>query len=96
MAYSSEALNREADRAGRTSMSSFSRHRFMLEQGRLSVEEISRSTGYGDRERMRRSFLHLRTNAAKPAQRFAPACGYLIRRFADGLSEPEAPATRHQ
>ena len=31
--------------------------RFMLEQGRLSVEEIARATGYGDRERMRRSFL---------------------------------------
>jgi transcriptional regulator GlxA family with amidase domain len=30
--------------------------RFMLEQGRLSVEEIARATGFGDRERMRRSF----------------------------------------
>ena len=31
--------------------------RFMLEQGRLSLEEIARATGFGDRERMRRSFL---------------------------------------
>jgi transcriptional regulator GlxA family with amidase domain len=31
--------------------------RFMLEQGRLSVEEIARASGFGDRERMRRSFL---------------------------------------
>ena len=31
--------------------------RFMLEQGRLSVEEIAGATGFGDRERMRRSFL---------------------------------------
>jgi transcriptional regulator GlxA family with amidase domain len=31
--------------------------RFMLEQGRLSVEEIARETGFGDRERMRRSFV---------------------------------------
>ena len=31
--------------------------RFMLEQGRLPVEEIARETGFGDRERMRRSFV---------------------------------------
>jgi transcriptional regulator GlxA family with amidase domain len=31
--------------------------RFMLEQGRLPVEEIAREAGFGDRERMRRSFL---------------------------------------
>jgi transcriptional regulator GlxA family with amidase domain len=31
--------------------------RFMLEQGRLPVEEIACATGFGDRERMRRSFL---------------------------------------
>src|SRR6266853_2609112 len=31
--------------------------RFMLDQGRLSVEEIARATGFGDRERMRRSFV---------------------------------------
>lgn len=31
--------------------------RYMLEQGRLPVEEIARETGFGDRERMRRSFL---------------------------------------
>jgi AraC-like DNA-binding protein len=30
--------------------------RFMLEQGRLPVAEIARETGFGDRERMRRSF----------------------------------------
>jgi transcriptional regulator GlxA family with amidase domain len=30
--------------------------RFMLEQGRLPVGEIARETGFGDRERMRRSF----------------------------------------
>ena len=30
--------------------------RFMLEQGRLPVEEIARETGFRDRERMRRSF----------------------------------------
>ena len=29
----------------------------MLEQGRLPVEEIARGSGFGDRERMRRSFL---------------------------------------
>jgi len=38
--------------------------RFMLEQGRLPIEEIARETGYGDRERMRRSFL--RTFGATP------------------------------
>jgi transcriptional regulator GlxA family with amidase domain len=31
--------------------------RFMLEQGRLPVETIARGNGFGDRERMRRSFL---------------------------------------
>lgn len=31
--------------------------RLMLEQGRLPVETIARSNGFGDRERMRRSFL---------------------------------------
>ena len=31
--------------------------RFMLQQGRLPIEEIARETGFGDRERMRRSFL---------------------------------------
>jgi transcriptional regulator GlxA family with amidase domain len=31
--------------------------RCMLEQGRLQVEEIARATGFGDRKRMRRSFL---------------------------------------
>jgi transcriptional regulator GlxA family with amidase domain len=31
--------------------------RYMLEQGRLPVEEIAQATGFGDRERMRRSFL---------------------------------------
>jgi transcriptional regulator GlxA family with amidase domain len=31
--------------------------RFMLEQGRLPIEEIAREAGFGDRERMRRSFL---------------------------------------
>ncbi len=31
--------------------------RYMLEQGRLPVEEIARGSGFGDRERMRRSFL---------------------------------------
>jgi transcriptional regulator GlxA family with amidase domain len=31
--------------------------RFMLEQGRLPIEEIARQTGFGDRERMRGSFL---------------------------------------
>jgi transcriptional regulator GlxA family with amidase domain len=43
--------------------------RFMLDQGRLSVEEIARATGFGDRERMRRSFLHTpqsRRNASHP------------------------------
>ena len=38
--------------------------RFMLEQGRLPIEEIARETGFGDRERMRRSFL--RTFGATP------------------------------
>jgi transcriptional regulator GlxA family with amidase domain len=31
--------------------------RYMLEQGRLPVEGIAQETGFGDRERMRRSFL---------------------------------------
>lgn len=31
--------------------------RFLLEQGRLPIEEIAAATGFGDRERMRRSFL---------------------------------------
>src|ERR1700739_2049229 len=31
--------------------------RFMLEQGRLPVETVARANGFGDRERMRRSFL---------------------------------------
>lgn len=31
--------------------------RYMLEQGRLPIEEVARETGFGDRERMRRSFL---------------------------------------
>ncbi len=33
------------------------RARFLLEQGRLPIEEIAMLTGFGDRERMRRSFL---------------------------------------
>jgi len=31
--------------------------RFMLEQGRIPVEVIAEATGFGDRERMRRTFL---------------------------------------
>jgi transcriptional regulator GlxA family with amidase domain len=31
--------------------------RYMLEQGRLPIEEVAHETGFGDRERMRRSFL---------------------------------------
>jgi transcriptional regulator GlxA family with amidase domain len=31
--------------------------RYMLEQGRLPIEGIARETGFGDCERMRRSFL---------------------------------------
>ncbi|WP_222950713.1 helix-turn-helix domain-containing protein [Sphingomonas sp. JC676] len=31
--------------------------RFLLEQGRLPIAEIAKSTGFSDRERMRRSFL---------------------------------------
>jgi transcriptional regulator GlxA family with amidase domain len=31
--------------------------RYLLDQGRLPIEEIARETGFGDRERMRRSFL---------------------------------------
>jgi transcriptional regulator GlxA family with amidase domain len=31
--------------------------RFMLEQGRLPIEKIASETGFGDRERMRRSFM---------------------------------------
>jgi transcriptional regulator GlxA family with amidase domain len=33
--------------------------RFMLEQGRLPIEEIARETGFGDRVRMRRSRSYL-------------------------------------
>jgi AraC-like DNA-binding protein len=35
----------------------FEAARLMLEQGRLPVEEIANTTGFGDRERIRRSFL---------------------------------------
>jgi uncharacterized protein YbjT (DUF2867 family)/AraC-like DNA-binding protein len=53
--------------------------RFMLEQGRLSVEEIARATGFGDRERMRRSFLRtLGQTLQKHPQRFAPPCRYFL------------------
>ncbi len=38
--------------------------RFMLEQGRLPVEEVAKAAGFGDRERMRRSFQ--RTFGATP------------------------------
>ncbi len=38
--------------------------RFLLEQGRLPVAEIAMETGFGDRERMRRSFL--RNNGQTP------------------------------
>ena len=31
--------------------------RYLLEQGRLPIQEIVQETGFGDRERMRRSFL---------------------------------------
>ena len=33
------------------------RARFLLEQGRLPIEEVAIATGFGDRERMRRSFI---------------------------------------
>ena len=33
--------------------------RLMLEQGRLPIEEIAHETGFGDRERMRRSFVRV-------------------------------------
>ena len=33
--------------------------RLLLEQGRLPVEEIANKTGFGDRERMRRSFVRV-------------------------------------
>ena len=47
--------------------------RLMLEQGRVPVEAVARANGFGDRERLRRSFLRTygRTpqsirNAARP------------------------------
>jgi transcriptional regulator GlxA family with amidase domain len=33
--------------------------KFLLEQGRLSVEVVAREAGFGDRERMRRAFLRV-------------------------------------
>jgi transcriptional regulator GlxA family with amidase domain len=33
--------------------------RFMMEEGRLSVSEVARDAGFGDRERMRRAFLRV-------------------------------------
>ena len=50
--------------------------RFMLEQGRLPIEEIARETGFGDRERMRRSF-RLRCHAPNSPQRSASAGDHL-------------------
>jgi AraC-like DNA-binding protein len=33
--------------------------KFLLEQGRLSVEAVAKEAGFGDRERMRRAFLRV-------------------------------------
>ena len=51
--------------------------RLMLEQGRLPIESVANETGFGDRERMRRSFVRAfgRTpqairNAARPLASF--------------------------
>jgi transcriptional regulator GlxA family with amidase domain len=38
----------------------------MLQQGRLPIEEIARETGFGDRERMRRSFLRTFGESPEP------------------------------
>jgi transcriptional regulator GlxA family with amidase domain len=52
--------------------------RFMLEQGRLPIEEIARETGFGDRERMRSVSFVPSVHAPSPSQRSASAGDHLI------------------
>ncbi len=46
--------------------------RSLLEEGRLSLDEIARETGFGDRERMRRAFVR---SFGQPPQAFRRAIG---------------------
>jgi AraC-like DNA-binding protein len=41
----------------------------MMEGGRFSAEEIARKNGFGNRERMRRSFLRVFGNSPQAIQR---------------------------
>jgi transcriptional regulator GlxA family with amidase domain len=45
--------------------------RFLLEQGRLPIETIAADTGFGDRERMRRSFLRVYGQTPQAIRRVA-------------------------
>ena len=46
--------------------------RFLLEQGRLPIEEVAIATGFGDRERMRRSFLRIYGQPPRSVRRSSP------------------------
>jgi transcriptional regulator GlxA family with amidase domain len=45
--------------------------RFLLEQGRLPIETIALDIGFGDRERMRRSFLRVHGQAPQSIRKMA-------------------------
>jgi transcriptional regulator GlxA family with amidase domain len=61
--------------------------RFMLDQGRLSVEEIARATGFGDRERTRRSFLRTFGQTPQGIRNAShPLAAIQVGQFVDGLS----------
>jgi transcriptional regulator GlxA family with amidase domain len=47
--------------------------RFMMEEGRLSISEVARQVGFGDRERMRRAFLRAFGVSAEAMRRKAIA-----------------------
>jgi transcriptional regulator GlxA family with amidase domain len=47
--------------------------RFMMEEGRLSVNEVAQQAGFGDRERMRRAFLRAFGVSAEAMRRKASA-----------------------
>jgi transcriptional regulator GlxA family with amidase domain len=47
--------------------------RFMMEEGRLSVNEVAQQAGFGDRERMRRAFLRTFGVSAEALRRKASA-----------------------
>jgi transcriptional regulator GlxA family with amidase domain len=57
--------------------------RLMVEQGRRSLDEIARACGFGDRERMRRSFLRIHGQTPRS-----------LRNAATALPEPHVVAAR--